>query len=61
MQLRWRGGGYGTKTGVRDGRRERSDLFMPGRTTFQFVLEDQPGTDVPTTVLRSKADLVSTV
>jgi len=36
-------------------------MFLPGRQTFQFDLEDTVGTDLPTTILRSKADLALNV
>ena len=36
-------------------------MFMPGRMTFQFNVESTMGTELPTTVVRSKADIISQV
>ena len=36
---------------------EFNDLFLPGRMAYAIDLEDDDEDDIPTTVIRSKADL----
>mmetsp|Transcript_5194 Transcript_5194/g.8332 ORF Transcript_5194/g.8332 Transcript_5194/m.8332 type:complete len:130 (-) Transcript_5194:761-1150(-) len=38
-------------------KRKKTDLFLPGKTTFVFDLDDDFGADIPTTVSRSIDDL----
>jgi IK cytokine len=42
-----------------DGKEQKNklDLFLPGRTTFSFDLDDDFGSEIPTTVSRSIDDL----
>jgi len=35
---------------------QKNELFSPGRMVFRFDLSDDPSSEIPTTVIRSKAE-----